>query len=127
MATTSPTSLPPFDSVEVVDLDGDITTTAARMFGQTPAKRVRATGAQAQRLGDLFRALPPGEQARCHIPPFGLLFRLGETVVAAVSICWQCNNVHGHGGQVSLYFQFDASAKVSRELLAACKKAIAAG
>ena len=126
MALFSPSSLPPFEWLEVVELGGAMgNELRAIMSGETQAKRARVTGPKAQRIGELFRTLPPGEQARCHIPPFGLVFHRGSEMVGRASICWKCNNIHGDMGADQLVYQFDSTAKIARELLAACKKAIA--
>lgn len=126
MNSISPASLPLFDGVEVVELGGAMgNEIAERIAGRVSARRVRVDGTEALRIGELFRNLPPGEQARCHIPPFGLVFFRGEEIVASASICWKCNNVHGSAGDLPLYFQFDSSGAIARELLATCKKAIA--
>ena len=88
------------------------------------ARSVRATGPEATRIAALWRDLPPGEEARCHTPPFGLRFYFGRRLVCEASICWQCNNIFGNAGDEELFFAFDGSHPTSRELLAACEQLI---
>jgi hypothetical protein len=119
-----PESLPPIDAVEVVDLCGigigprDFVTRAA----DAPSTKIR--GRKARRVAALWRALPPGNQARCHIPPFGLRFYAKGRILAQASICWRCNNLHGEAGGRDLFYEFDASANVSRELLSLLEYAV---
>jgi hypothetical protein len=122
-----PSSLPPIDAAEVVDLaqaqpDQMDRFVAAAAAAGTRCVRV-ADDAEAQRIAAMFRALPPGEQMRCHIPPFGLRFFAGGRPICEASICWECNNVHGWAGEQPLFYEFDAALAPSRELLAACRRA----
>ena len=96
--TYSPASLPDISSVEVVSLEGVEADRADQyMDNAAAAPSVRLDGDAAQRIAALWRRLPPGEQARCHTPPFGLRFRTGERVVCQASLCWECNNSSGNG------------------------------
>jgi hypothetical protein len=49
-------------------------------------------------LANLIDALPDGEQNRCHTPPYGLSFMLGDRMVWWLSVCWGCNNVASGDG-----------------------------
>jgi len=121
----SPDSLPEIDAVEVVDLEevepfsGDEYMSAA-----TSAPSVRVSGNAAQTIAELWRRLPAGFQARCHDPPFGLRFFLGQELVAEASLCWECNNVLGGTWEGSFWFAFDGAAPLSRELLATLRAAL---
>ncbi len=68
-------------------------------------------GQVVQDIANLFRQLPPGEPARCHIPPFGLRFHSPEGLRRECSICWMCNNIHG-----DFQYNFDGAAPVSKRL-----------
>jgi hypothetical protein len=120
-----PDSLPEIDSVELVDLeDVEPQSVAGYMSAATTAPSVRVTGNTAQKIAALWRSLPPGEPARCHIPPFGLRFFLREKLLAEASICWECNNVFGGTWDGDFSFEFDGEAPSSRELLAAIRAEI---
>jgi hypothetical protein len=94
------------------------------MAAAKDARRVRIVGAEVQRIAEMSRALPEGEQSRCHTPPFGLRFFAGDKLVCEASICWKCNNIFGHAGTEKLAFLFDGSAVQSRELLKECEQAL---
>jgi hypothetical protein len=115
-----PATLGEIDAVDVVDLDHDpakVKTVADYIRVAVRAER-RLTGADAQRIADLWRKLPPGEQARCHMPPYGLRFwRAGQLLVEA-SLCWECANVYGYAGDEGLWFGFDVKAPAAVALLA---------
>jgi len=61
---------------------------------------------------------------RCHVPPFGLRFFSGDRLLCEASICWRCNNIFGQAGGAEVFFKFDGSLAVSRELLKACESAV---
>jgi len=120
-----PDSLPEIDAVEVVDLeDVEPLSPSGYMSAAAAAPFVRVTGNAAKTIAALWRSLPAGSQARCHIPPFGLRFFLGEKLVAEASLCWECNNVFGGTWEGTFGFEFDGEAPASRELLAAIRAAI---
>lgn len=81
------------------------------------ARCIRVGNAASREIIDLFARLPDGEQARCHIPTYGFRFLRGEKCVRWVSVCWECNNMHGDWNGKSLSYEFDGAAAVSRELL----------
>ena len=57
-------------------------------------------------------------------PPFGLRFYSRGRLICEASVCWECNNIFGNARGEHLWYGFDASHEHSRELLAACKRAI---
>jgi hypothetical protein len=120
-----PDSLPEIDVVEVVDLeDVEPLSSSGYMSAAAAAPCVRVTGNAAQTIAALWRSLPPGSQARCHVPPFGLRFLLAEELVAEASVCWMCNNVVGGTWEGTFWFEFDGEAPASLELLAAIRAVI---
>lgn len=123
--TVIPSSLPDVDTVEVVSLRGlNPNRVDEYMAVAKEARRVRVTGAEAQRLAELWRALPPGGQMRCHAPPFGLRFFAGDKLLCEASICWRCNTIFGKAGADEVFFAFDGSLPASRELLKGCEGAL---
>ncbi|MDP3238062.1 MAG: hypothetical protein Q8N26_35045 [Myxococcales bacterium] len=118
-------SLPEIDAVEVVDLEEvEPLTGSDYMSAATLAPTVRVSGSAAKTIAALWRSLPAGSQARCHDPPFGLRFFLGDKLVAEASLCWMCNNVVGGTWEGTFWFEFDGEAPGSLELLAALRTEI---
>ncbi|HVJ18787.1 MAG TPA: hypothetical protein VM686_25370 [Polyangiaceae bacterium] len=78
---------------------------------------VQITGSDAQKIAELWRALRPAEQARCHIPPYGLRFWNGSAMIVECSLCWECNNAFGFVGEEPCGFTFDANALPAAALL----------
>jgi hypothetical protein len=125
MATKTPSTLPVIDAIEVVSLRGlNPNHVDEYMAVANEARRIRIAGAGAQRIAELWRTLPEGEQARCHLPPFGLKFYAEGILVCQASICWRCNNIFGETGGDRLFFAFEGSAAPSRELLKECEAAL---
>jgi hypothetical protein len=124
MTNANPASLSTIDEVEVVDLCGLAVGPGTFVTQAAGAPAVRLSGADAQRISELWRSLPPGEQARCHVPPFGLRFYSRGRLLAQGSICWRCNNIHGEAMGETLFYEFDASHKTARELLALLERAV---
>jgi len=125
LATITPSSLPRIDAVEVVSLRGlKPKRVIEYMAAAKEARRVRVVGAEAQRIAEMWRALPGAEQMRCHVPPFGLRFFAGNELICEASICWRCNNIFGQAGADEVFFEFDGSLAASRELLKACERAL---
>ena len=121
-----PATLGAVDRVDVVGISGDANVGDVYDFIRSGAVtgEVSLVGADVERMAALWRGLPPGEQARCHIPPFGLRFwRDGKKLIEA-SICWECNNVYGYVGRQPVHFAFDANAPVSVSLLTQCRQVI---
>lgn len=88
------------------------------MQNASDAPRVTLLGAAVLHVADLWRRLPPGDQARCHIPPYGLRFFSDDHLVCEASICWACNNIFGVADGRKIHYAFDAEHSVSQELLA---------
>jgi hypothetical protein len=120
----SPTSLPTITTVEVILLQG-IAANRVDQYVQNATGKPSITldGAAAQRIADLWRKLPPGEQARCHVPRYGLCFYTGERVVCQASVCWECNNLVGEAEGRELHYEFDGKHSTSQELLTEVRKA----
>lgn len=115
------------DAVEVVDLAG-LTPDGVRDYLKAAdtagSPRARLVGRDAEEIARLWNGLPPGEQERCHFPPFGLrLFSRGVLLLEA-SLCWDCNNIFGVSGASAFAFEFDASAPSSTALLARVREAM---
>ena len=123
MEDYAPASLPPITSVEIVALKSIIAIRVSQyMQSACNAPSVSIGGDDAQRIADLWRSLPPGEQARCHIPPYGLRFRDKERVVCEASICWECDNIYGEANGRQFSYEFDASHATSTMLLAELRR-----
>lgn len=123
MAELIPSSLPPIDAVEIVNLakvrakkPGEYMAAAGK------AKFVRLTGGDADRVANLWRLLPAGRAAPCHVSPFGLRFFAGGALVLQASLSWQCHNIAADVGGEQQTFQFDGFSSIARDLLAVCKR-----
>ncbi len=119
----SPKQLSEIDAVDVVNLkDVDPDRVSEYMPNAINAPHVQLTDESAQQIANLWRQLPSGAFARCHIPPFGLRFyRDGELQLQA-SICWQCDNIFGDAQGNGFSCSFDAQHETSQKLLALCKQ-----
>jgi hypothetical protein len=114
----SPADLPPISRVEVVDLRAvDPPRVSDFMKAAAGAPKVTVQGPTAHQIAQLWRGLPPGDQMRCHIPPFGIRFFMEEHLVCQGSICWECNNVYGDAGGIRFAYEFDAGSAESQTLL----------
>jgi hypothetical protein len=125
-----PATLPEVDAVDVVLLEGAAPEGGpANDFIRSRAARpeIRLTGVDAERIADLWRALSPGESARCHIPPYGLRFWRGPQLVVEASLCWQCNNAYGYLGAEATSFAFDSKAMAAVALLMQLRHVLPAG
>lgn len=114
-----PSALTEIDAALVFDLRGleaDRADEFPRLFRH--ARSAWVGGGEAQRIADLWRPLPPGDQGRCHTPPYGIGFLLDDVAVAEASLCWECNNAFGQTPAGPLFFAFDASSERARMLLA---------
>ncbi len=115
----TPSSLPAIDTVEIIDLRAmDSNRVNETMTLSSQAPRWSFAGTDAQLIASLWRDLPPGEQSRCHTPPFGFRFLASGILVAEASVCWACNNVFGIMGSQELLYEFDSSHATSQQLLA---------
>ena len=119
-----PATLGSVDRIDVVAIYPDAPVGSVNDFVRSDAVRGEVSlidVTDVDRIAALWRALPPGEQARCHTPPFGLGFwRAGRKLLEA-SICWDCDNVYGYIGDQPLHFAFDSKAPVSVSLLMQCR------
>ena len=120
--------LPEVTAVEIVDLRRVESPNRVSQYmsvaGDAPA--FRREGEEAKGLADLWRRLPPGDQSRCHTPPFGLRFFQGERLVQEASICWGCDNIFGEAEGTMLHFGFDSRTDIAQKLLAEIR-AVAGG
>jgi hypothetical protein len=80
-------------------------------------------GEAAQTIAQLWRQLPPGEQARCHIPPFALRFIADGVVICQGSVCWKCNNILGEVDGKRFWYAFDSDSDIAQSLLDECRRA----
>ena len=120
-----PSSLPPVSAVEVVVLDSvEPKHVGSYMQSASNAPSVKLEGEQALSIAALWRQLPPGHQARCHTPPFGLRFFVEEDVVCQASICWECDNIFGDVGGTSFCYEFSSKRPISRKLLAELRQIV---
>jgi len=62
-------------------------------------------------------ALPPGEQARCHIPRFALCANLANSRSLVVAICWECNNISVNDTGTFHWRTFDSQSRDAQDLL----------
>lgn len=119
----SPTQLPEIDSVDVVSLrDTDADQISGYMKEAVTAEYFQVVDDLAQQIADLWRQLPPGEQDRCHYPPFGLRFYNNGKLQLQASLCWECNNIFGDLNGNTIWYEFDAQHQISQKLLELCKE-----
>jgi len=110
----APSQLPDIDIVELVELSG----LQPERVSDKSLRFVRVKKETAQKIAYLWRQLPPGEQMRCHYPPFGLRFYMGNKLVVQGSICWECNNIFAQENGENLIYEFYAQHPHSRQLFA---------
>jgi hypothetical protein len=103
----NPESLPDIDSVEIIIFHANNCVSNIKIISDSSAIKI----------ADLFRNLPPGEQARCHLPPFGLRFYIHEILLLECSICWICNNIHIQIDGKKKVYTFDGNHHISQNLL----------
>lgn len=120
-----PSSLPHVDAIEVVDIrriDANRVSQYMQIAGDEPS--VRVDGESARPFADSWRALKPGESARCHVPPIGLRFIADGTVYLEASVCWRCNNLFGLCGGAEISYAFDSDSESAKRLFALAQEAI---
>lgn len=117
-----PSLLPDVDAVEVVDLRDIQLHSVKEYMRAKDTPHVRVKGETAQQIAHLWRQLPPDEQMRCHIPPFGLRFYVGNKLLVQGSVCWDCNNIWVEENGEDLVYTFDGGHKSSRQLLGLLQK-----
>lgn len=108
MSHYDPRSLPQLSAIRIFRLgesvkaihvdwdDIDSVFTLDRKYGLTVlSKPVFITGKNLDAICDVWRSLPEADQARCHMPVFGLYMMVGPNIQihTRASICWQCNNI----------------------------------
>jgi hypothetical protein len=105
------------DRIEIVLLKG-VSVSDAQKYLSSPdlAPRMEVPDDLCEVLAELWQQLPKGEQARCHTPPYGLRFFRGKKLLCEASICWACNNIHGHRGNRPFFREFDAKDATSEKL-----------
>jgi hypothetical protein len=115
----APSQLPDIDVVELVDFRG-LPPTIVDGSGVIPKNvpYVRIKKETAQKIAYLWRQLPPGEQMRCHYPPFGLRFYMGNKLLVQGSVCWECNNIFAQENGKKMIYEFYAQHPHSRQLFA---------
>jgi hypothetical protein len=86
------------------------------------APHVRVEGETAQQIAHLWRQLPPDEQMRCHMPPFGLRFYVENKLLVQGSVCWECNNIFVEENGEELIYEFNGKHKHSLQLFILLKK-----
>jgi hypothetical protein len=121
-AEYDPSTLGEIDAVDVLSIDlasyaegaprselnsSIITAPVNEIVRSSPRRTIRLIGPDAQRIADLWRRLPPTEQARCHTPPYGLRFWLAGQKVIEASLCWECSNAYGYAGETPISFTMD--------------------
>ncbi len=115
----NPASLPSITGVDLLDLR-DVWPDHGNPYmlevANTPG--IAVSGEEAQRIAELWRKLPAGDQSRCHLPHFGLRFRAGDKIVCQASICWKCDNIYGDAEGRPVHFAFDSTHAIAQELLA---------
>ena len=104
-----PSGLWPVDAVEAKDLPGECLE--------------RLSGDAAADLLTMVSVLPWGEQARCHIPRYGLRARLHDGALLALSICFECNNARTFQDSDRGWFTFDGSSPEATRLLERLRQA----
>jgi hypothetical protein len=119
----SPLHLPQVDSIDVVNLkDFDVDRVSEYMQKAIDTDHIKVVGDLAQQIANFWQQLPPGEQFRCHIPPFGLRFYSNGKLQLQASICWECNNIFGDLEGNNFSYEFDGQHQISQALLEICKK-----
>ncbi len=119
--------LPQIARVEILVLGnrGDRRTPVEALQSYFPIQTcVAATADQATQIADLWRQLPPAEQMRCHLPPFGLRFYTAEGMILEASLCWACNNIWAWQQGDRWGYEFDARHATALTLLATLKAAV---
>ena len=106
-----PADLAPITKAEVVVLAKTETRSGEALkgfFGYHELSNVTVAGARAKDLAQLYRQLPDGMTARCHIPTFAIRFYQAEKLLLEGSFCWTCHNFYGEQKGEAIHFAFDA-------------------
>ena len=120
----SPASLPPVTAVDIVVLSG-LNPDRVNLYMQAAdgALTVTLEGDAADKISQLWRQLPPGEQSRCHTPPYGVRFRIADRVVVEASICWHCSNIFGTVEEQEMHYEFNVEHPAAKELFTEMERA----
>lgn len=104
------------DGVEVLELtDGDeLRTGERRRWGVLARTNLDET--VARRAVALFARLPYATQMRCHTPGYGLRLSAAGAEIAAVALCFQCNNASIWMPEGEAMLTFDARSAIAQEL-----------
>jgi hypothetical protein len=109
--------LPDVDGVEVLELtEGDELRTGDRWRWGVLA-RATLDDATARRAVALFARLPYAMQMRCHTPGYGLRLSVAGREVAAVALCFTCNNASIWTPEGASHMPFAGQSSVAQELL----------
>lgn len=114
--------LPEISTVELIDLRGihpKRVTLYLEAADKSPVFKVE--GERADRIVSLWRSLPLGERARCHIPPVGVRFYSGADIACQATICWKCNNIFGTARGAEFSFAFDGQSREAAALFQAIR------
>lgn len=117
-----PTQLADVDTVEVLVLAQETGDSPAQFLDIVEWQRfpvsfsIEVSGDVAHEIANLWRHLPPDEQMRCHLPPFGFRFYAKRMLLLEASICWQCNNIWLKMNGKNATYTFDARHEVSKKL-----------
>lgn len=119
-----PTQLPEIDQVEVLTLGfefGEESTLSRLSTGWDGFPIHLATIVVDPRvvtaIADLWRTLPTDEQARCHIPAYGVRFFADNIMILQASICWECNNIWMLIGEERTSYHFNGQSEPAQRLL----------
>jgi hypothetical protein len=129
MLEFAPASLPEIDDVDIVDLRGLSPSRVDEYMALARTSHAfawRVPHNVGQEIATWFRRLRIGEQARCHIPSYGVRFFADSQLVLEASLCWECNNAFGSIGTSELSFSFDAESPEARALLSLVKRSLPA-
>lgn len=125
-----PMTLGPVDCIDVMAIASDATVGSVNDFVRSSAVIGKVTlvdEVDVARIAALWRALPPGESARCHTPPFALRFWLKGECVLEASVCWACDNVYGYASDRPIHFAFDSKSSVAHSLFLQCQHVLQVG
>ena len=125
MKDYDPKSLPQIDAIEIVDIrriDANRVSQYMQIARNEP--HVRCNGESAQQFADAWRALTPGESARCHAPPIGLRFIADGLIYLEASVCWRCNNLFGLSQGTAISYAFDSESAAAKTLFALSQEVI---
>lgn len=123
----NPKSLPSIDAVQIVDIR-NINPSDVSQYMQVAddAQTVHCDDKSAQEIANTWRELTPGESSRCHIPPIGSRFLVGETAFLQASVCWECDNIFGIQEGHSVFYAFDSESIPAKRLFRIARRIMGA-